>query len=67
MAEIEERDAAVFGLFNRTEWACLGWEEKAATVAHYRIHRLIELHQNDAVSKAIEQKTKQGQGAASRR
>lgn len=59
---VEEREAAIFCLYNWREWQGLTWEEQAEGVAHFRIHRAIELHQNEAVAREIKrQTTKRGQ------
>jgi hypothetical protein len=47
--EYEEREAAVFALIPWSEWDSLSWYERAAAVAHYRMHQTIETHVNDAV------------------
>lgn len=44
VAEFECREAALFANYNWTEFLALSWREKAATVAHYRLHNLIEAH-----------------------
>ncbi|KKK92609.1 hypothetical protein LCGC14_2701230 [marine sediment metagenome] len=57
--EIEVREAAVFGHYTWTTWQTLGWQEHAEGVAHFRIHRAIEMHQNDAVAREMKRKTAQ--------
>lgn len=42
--EYEEREAALFGLFNWTQWSALLHEERVQGVAHYRLHNLIDGH-----------------------
>ncbi len=51
--EIEVREAAVFGHYTWTGWQTLGWQERAGGIAHFRIHRAIEMHQNDAVAQEM--------------
>jgi hypothetical protein len=52
VADLEEREAAIFGNYNYSEWLELPWNERAEAVAHYRLHSLIEAHTEDAVEKA---------------
>lgn len=47
--EYEEREAAVFALIPWANWEIIPWQERAAAVAHYRMHNLIESHVNDAI------------------
>lgn len=54
----EEREAARFGLFNWTEWRLLNTDDKAMAVAHYRVHSMITLHQQDAVNDEMERRNK---------
>ena len=59
---VEERAAALFGLYNWRAWLALTWEERAEGVAHYRIHRAIEQHRNETVAREIKRQTaKRGQ------
>lgn len=50
----EEREAAVFCHYTPAGFHELPLEERAACVAQYRIHQLIETHVSDAVNKAVE-------------
>lgn len=54
--EVEEREAAIFNGYTWREWRDLPYEERVDSVAHYRIHLLIETHKEDAVSSAIKRK-----------
>lgn len=54
----EEYDAMVEANYTEAEWETLNWETRAKVLAHYRLARLIELHQNDAVSKKMKQMAK---------
>ena len=56
--EIEERDASVFANYNWTDWRNLDWFERAKAVAHHRTHKLVQLHNNDAVSAELERRSK---------
>jgi len=46
--EIEEREAALFNGYSWRSWAELSYGEKRDGVAHFRLHRLIEMHKQDA-------------------
>jgi hypothetical protein len=50
--EIEERDAALFGLYNWTAWSRLSVEQKAAGIAHYRLTNLMKAHIQEAQNHA---------------
>lgn len=51
--EYEEREAAVFTHCSWAEWMELPRSERAAGVAHMRLHRLIDAHTSDAVERAV--------------
>ncbi len=59
----EEREAAVFGHCAWRDWAALPVEERAAAVAHYRLHRLVELHSTDAMNRAMERRMRLREGS----
>lgn len=46
VAEFECREAAQFALLSWAKFCELRWEEKAKTIAFYRLKKLIEYHQN---------------------
>lgn len=54
MPELEEREAAIFSGYTWKEWRDLPREERIAGIAHYRVHHLIELHTEDAISKVVQ-------------
>lgn len=54
----EEREVARFGLYNWAEWRVLDNDEKAMAVAHYRVHNMIALHQQDAVNDELERRNR---------
>lgn len=58
VAQIEEREAAVFCGYTWKEWLNLERIERAAGVAHYRMHQLIERHGDDAVSRESDRRMK---------
>lgn len=58
--EYECREAAIFGNFNWTEWNALDAYERAACIAHHRMHMLVEAHVNEAVYKYNNAKSKPG-------
>ena len=55
----EERLAALHNLYNWTDWRALPMEERVMGIAWYRISRLIDLHQGDAVARDMERRQKQ--------
>lgn len=57
---VEEREVSVYCRYNWREWGGLTWQERAAGVAQYRIHKLVALHQNEAVASAIKKQTGKG-------
>lgn len=56
--EYEQREAAVYCQFNWTDWSELDSRERAACIAHYRIHLAIEAHVSDAVTKKANRRKK---------
>lgn len=61
VSEYEEREAAVFAGIPWIEWMTIDTRERAACVAHYRLHGLTQLHSQDAVARAEEQRRKREQ------
>lgn len=59
--EYEEREAARFGYYNWLQWQELAYQEKASVVAHYRLSRLIKMHENDAVGTEMDRAAKKAQ------
>lgn len=59
ISEYEERDTAVQSGYTWKEWLELDTYERAAQVAFLRLHRLLRLHTDDAVTKDAEQRRKQ--------
>jgi len=47
--EYEEREVALFNGCPWHVWSDLPGSERAAAVAHYRMHHLVSLHVSDAV------------------
>lgn len=64
MPELEEREAAIFSGYTWKQWLEFdlldpeGRWNRAAGVAHYRVHQLIEAHKESAVSEDLERKYK---------
>lgn len=64
MPEIEEREAAIFCGYNWKEWQEFsllepaGRYERAAGVAHFRMHALIERHTEEAISREMDRRSK---------
>lgn len=56
--QYEEYDAMTEAHYTESEWGELDRMTRARVLAHYRLARLIELHQNDAVSKKMKQLAK---------
>lgn len=50
----EEREAATFSHYNFNEWQALHYSEKAMAVAHYRLSRLVGIHEEEARQKALD-------------
>lgn len=55
-----EREAARFTLYNWSEWIDLDPMERAACVAHYRLHDMIEMHIQDAISREVKKRSTLG-------
>lgn len=53
VAEMEERDAAVFAQYDWDRWTQLTWYARAKAIAHFRLHHLIDLHRNDAAAREM--------------
>jgi hypothetical protein len=49
ISEFEEREAAVFVGSPWMEWEHIDPRERAASVAHYRMHNAVSAHAHDAV------------------
>lgn len=56
--ELEERESAVFVGYRWTEWTELDYRERARSVAHYRIHLMIDAHTQEAVHQDAERKSR---------
>ncbi len=55
--EMEEREDSVFAHYTWDRWLGLAWQERAQVIAHFRLHHLIDLHRNDAVSRELRRRT----------
>lgn len=55
---VEERDSAKHNGYTWKEWQELHYRERIDGVAYYRLTRQMEMHKEEAVSKAIERKTR---------
>lgn len=51
--EYECREAAVYTQRSWEQWLALEWQERAASVAHYRVHLAIEAHISDAQASKV--------------
>jgi len=58
VAELEEREAALFCGYPLPEWRDLPWQERARSVAHYRVQHLIRLHADEASTMAAEMRSR---------
>lgn len=60
----EEREAAIFNGYTWKEWQEFsllepeGRWQRASGIAHYRLHYLVEQHENDAVNQESERRMK---------
>lgn len=61
--DYECREAAIFAGYTQPQWVNLEWYERAAVIAHYRVHNLVEAHVHDAA----DQERKRLERAAQRR
>ncbi len=61
--DFEQREAAVFCRYNWGEWQRLDWQGRASSIAHFRLHNLVELHKNDAIARDIKRKNPKVPGA----
>jgi len=57
--DLELRESAVYCHYTPVEFTDLPWQERAACVAQYRLHRLIEMHMQDAINEASERRMRQ--------
>lgn len=64
IAEFEERQAAQFANTPWMQWVEISPLERAAIVAHYRMHYQVSLHSSDAVTKFQEAKRKREEAKA---
>lgn len=60
--EMEEREASVFAQYSWGDWRVLTWQERARSIAHFRLHHVIDLHRNDAVSSELRRRTAKAGG-----
>jgi hypothetical protein len=61
--EIEERDGAIFNGYTWREWTDLPYADRVYGLAHFRVHRLIQLHNNEAEIKHAERTRAQAAAA----
>lgn len=57
--EYEAREACIYSNYNWMQYQELDWQERAYTIAQYRMHNLIEAHISDASHRASEINTAQ--------
>lgn len=54
VSDFEAREAAVYCHYTPRQFEGLAHEDRARTVAQYRLHRLVELHSDDAVNRKVD-------------
>ncbi len=54
VSEYEQREAAVYCHYTPLEFGELPLGERARAVAQYRLHGLVEAHQQDAINQAMD-------------
>lgn len=55
----DEYAAMVYANYSEVEWREIAPEARAKAVAHYRLSRIVSIHESDAVAKAAKRKSKQ--------
>jgi hypothetical protein len=55
--EYMEREAARFGLYRWQDWEALPLVERVRGIAHYRLNRLIEMHESEALADDIDRRS----------
>lgn len=58
VASVEERDAARHSGYTWNEWQDLDYRLRVDGVAYYRVTRQMEIHKEEAVSRAIDRKAR---------
>ena len=53
VSEFEEREATVYVGYTWMQWLDLPWHERAASVAHYRLHLAVDAHIQHAANKKV--------------
>lgn len=61
ISEFEEREAATFVSIPWTEWVTIDPRERAAMVAHRRMHNQVSLHSHDAVTREADARRKRAE------
>ncbi len=56
--QVEERDSARHNGYTWKEWQVLHYRERVDGVAYYRLSRAIDMHKEEAVTKAQERKSR---------
>jgi hypothetical protein len=54
--EFEERLACMENNYSWREWQKLSWHERGEAVAFYRLRKLVEMHQGEAVSQDMKRR-----------
>ena len=58
ISEVEERDSARFNGYNWKQWRELQYEDRVDGVAYFRLTRIIEMCQEDAVSSEVDRRSR---------
>src|SRR3990167_7749890 len=56
--EVEERGSARFNGYTRKEWSGLPYEDRVDGIAYYRLRKLIEMHEEETVSREINRRSR---------
>lgn len=58
ISEVEDRDSARFNGYSWREWQKLPYQDRIDGVAYHRLRRLIEMHEEDAVTREVERRSR---------
>ena len=58
ISEVEDRDSSRFNGYSWREWQTLSYQDRVDGVAYYRLRRLIDMHEEDAVSSEVERRSR---------
>lgn len=58
ISEVEDRDSARFNGYSWHDWQLQTYQDRVDGVAYYRLRRLIDMHEEDAVSSEVERRSR---------